>query len=116
MKKSILLLDGDIQLINGNIVLITNEDRVRQLIENALSIRKGEWFYNTETGLSHDELFKKRPDLETLEFDIIQTITSLQEVEEVTDLTINYDSQDRAAIINFNVTYDLGNLEMEVII
>jgi len=116
MRRSILLSNGDIQLINGNIVLITEELRVRQLIENALSIRKGEWFYNTSTGLSHEELFKKKPNLERLENDIIQTVANLKEVQEVFALTINYDSQERTAIINFTVTYDLGNLEMEVII
>ena len=116
MRKSILLQDGDIQLVNGNIVLISGEDRVRQLIENALSIRKGEWFYNTETGLSHEQLFKKNPDIDKLKTDIIQTVTGLEEVEEVLDLNIDYDRQERQATVTFDVTYDLGNLEMEVII
>lgn len=116
MKKAIFTNDGDIRLVNGNIFLISGDDRVRQLIENALSIRKGEWFYNTNTGLDHRELFKKKPDLDNLKSDIIATVTNLTEVNEVTNLEIDYDRQLREATVTFNAIYDLGNIEMEVII
>jgi len=116
MKKSILLNDGDVQLVNGNIVLISEDERVRQLIENALSIRKGEWFYNTETGLDHRELDKKNPNIDNLKSDIIDCVTGLEEVNEVTNLEIDYNRQERKADIKFNAIYDLNNIEMEVTI
>jgi len=114
MKKSIFLEDGDIKLINGNIVLIGEDDRVLQLIENTLSIRKGEWFYNQNTGLNHDELFKKKPDLKALENDIIQTISSLDEVDKVISVEIEYNKIEREALIKLNISYNLKNIELEV--
>ena len=114
MKKAIYLTDGDIDFVNGNIILTSRDDRVRQLIENALSIRKGEWFYNTNTGLDHTELFKKSPDLDALEIAIIDTLNGLEEVEKVTEINIEYDREERKADISLKVRYNLGNVEVEV--
>lgn len=114
MRKSIFLRDGDIELVNGNIVLVSGPDRVRQLIENALSIRRGEWFYNTTTGLNHEQLFKKKPDIENLKDDIIECVTRLEEVTEVSDIEIEFNRQERTAKINFTAIYNLENIEVEV--
>lgn len=116
MKKSILLDNGDIRLIDGNIVLTDGEEKVRQLIQNTLSIRKGEWFYNTNTGLDHGEIFKKRPDIDTFRGDIIESLNNLKEVEKVNKVDIEYNKLDREATVYLNVTYDLGNISMEVTI
>ncbi|MCF8012239.1 MAG: hypothetical protein K9L56_13265 [Clostridiales bacterium] len=122
MKKSILLKNGDVELVNGRMVLISKENRIRQLVENTLSIKKGEWFLNKNTGLSHDEIHKKSPNIENLKTDIISCLSELEEVVNVNILDFNYDPSERKFYAKLLIIYTMdesepdNDFEMEVAI
>lgn len=122
MKKSILLKNGDVELVNGRMVLISKKNRIRQLVKNTLSIKKGEWFLNKNTGLSHDEIHKKSPNIENLKTDIISCLSELEEVVNVNILDFNYDPSERKFYAKLLIIYTMdesepdNDFEMEVAI
>jgi len=114
--KSLKLNDGDLQFVNGRLKLISGEEQIIQVLENALSIRKGEWFYNVNSGLSHEEFYKKNPDFDNLKALLLETIFSIEEVDQVDNIEINFDNQSRTCTINFDATINENTQSLEVTI
>lgn len=113
--KSIYLKNGDIEFVNGSIVMISNADQVVQLVENALSIKKGEWFYNKRTGLSHEQISVKNPDLDLLRLDILDALAPIEELTDLKVISIDVNN-DRTADIKIEAVYNGENIETEVTI
>ena len=92
--------DGDVDLTGGQINFLTNEDAIVQNIKSLLSIRRGEWFLNTDLGLSHDNLLVKAPDLTILDLDIREAISQESEILTVENVDIEI-GEDRRVNISF---------------
>lgn len=51
------MINGDIAIgRDGDLVLVTGQEELRQNIENRLSINKNEWFLNVNLGLAYEEI------------------------------------------------------------
>ena len=92
--------DGDLDLTGGQINFLTNVDATLQNIKALLSIRKGEWFLNTQLGLEHDNLFVKAPDLEIIDLDVREAISQEAQVLTIENLNITVE-QNRNVNIEF---------------
>lgn len=109
--------NGDLDITNNTFNFITNESAVIQNIKSLLSIRKGEWFRNTQTGLSHENLFGKNINEELLRLDIVESISQESFVQSVDEVGISFNNKERKITITFVCTLnDLTNIEGEVIV
>lgn len=52
-KDTFKMVDGDMVIENGDFVIVSGHDELRQNIENRYGINKDEWFLNIELGLDY---------------------------------------------------------------
>lgn len=112
MKDLLLDANGDLKFVNGD---VSFTDGVVQAITIRLRWFFGEWKINTEYGVPYyDEIFVKNPNKVLLEERIREEILSVEEVEEVSSVSINIDSNTRIAVIQFTAISNGTILEQEV--
>lgn len=112
MKDLLLDANGDLKFVNGD---VSFTDGVVQAITIRLRWFFGEWKINTEYGVPYyDEIFVKNPNKVLLEERIREEILSVEEVEEVSSVSINIDSNTRIAVIQFTAISNRTILEQEV--
>lgn len=97
--------DGDIRL----------ENSVRQKIRIRILWFAGEWRWNEELGMPYYEnLLIKNPDTEHFEDALREAIFDVDEVTEVQDVEVDYDSQTREAVIRYTALTDLETIKEEL--
>lgn len=110
-----ILLDnnGDLFLNqDGDIIL---ENSLRQKIRIRLLWFAREWRWDEELGMPYfEELLVKNPDTEYFEGLIQEEIFNVDEVVQVKEVTILYDSQTREAAIQYVALTDLETIREEV--
>lgn len=104
MKTLKLGHNGDLVIENNSFKIISQIDEIDQYIRTVLNIRKGEWFLDTELGLSHENILGKDFDKNKIEFDVIEALRQEERVEDILELDIKFDRQDRKLSIYFKIT------------
>ncbi len=82
--------DGDIDITNGRMSLVTGAEEKRQKIENRLELGKGEWFLDTREGTPwlQSILGSKNPDL-SIPGRVLRSV--IVSVEGIVDATVLLD-------------------------
>ena len=82
---------------------------VRQNVEGALSLIKGEWFYDLDRGVAfYQEVVEKATTLARIKDIYREQIFTVQDVLEILTLTINFNGVTRTAAIYFEVLTTFG--------
>ena len=110
MRTLKLTDSGDIDLTGNTLNVLEGTDELDQYIRTLLNIRKGEWFLDTDLGLSHENLFSKNPDLEFVRLDIIEVLGQEPRITEIVELDISFNNQTRNATIEFTVRTVNGDI------
>jgi len=105
--------DGDLYLSpQGDILL---ENSILQKIKIKLKWLEGEWRWKKEEGLPYlESLLVKNPDTDSFESLIREKIFEVDEVTDVKNVSIIFDSQTRQAIICFTALTDQEMIKEEV--
>lgn len=104
--------DGDLHFSKGDIVL---KNSVSQKINIRLRWFLGEWRWDEDVGLPYfDELLIKKPRIDYFEELIREEIFNVDEVTEVTSVSISYDAATRKAKVNYIAKTDLETIREEV--
>lgn len=110
-----IMLDssGDLLVTRaGDIVL---ENSVAQKIRVRLLWFEGEWRWNTDEGLPYMEsLLVKNPDTDYFESVIREKIFEVDEVVDVKNVEVAYDSKTRDAVIRYVALTDYETIKEEV--
>ncbi len=112
-----ILLDktGDIKLSPDGDILLTNS--VTQSIMIRLKWLEGEWRWRREEGLPYfNNLLIKNPDTDYFESEVREKIFEVEEVTDVKDVSIVFDSRTRQATIQFTAVTDFETIKEEVTI
>jgi len=107
---------GDMDFSNNVFTVITDGDEVEQYIKSILSIRKGEWFLDTEFGLSHENLIGAKFDEEKITLDIRDALALEERIEIVESIDVSFNAATREVTINFRATSGTETIEVEVIV
>lgn len=100
----------DLVIIDGDIALIDNAERVAQAIRIKLRSFLKEWFLDTTYGLPYwDEILIKNPSLTNIRSIFRTQILAVDDVNSVTSLTLDHDKQTRTLTVDFtcDTTYGL---------
>lgn len=112
-----ILLDktGDIKLSPDGDILLTNS--VTQSIMIRLKWLEGEWRWKRGEGLPYfNNLLIKNPDTDYFESEVREKIFEVEEVTDVKDVSIVFDSRTRQATIQFTAVTDFETIKEEVTI
>ena len=110
-----ILLDSSGDLFLSERGDIRLEDSVRQKIRIRVLWFFGEWRWDEEMGLPYYEnLLVKNPDLEHFEDALREAVFDVDEVVEVADVEVSYDSRSREAVIAYTAVTDLETIKEEM--
>lgn len=62
--KGFKLKDGDIEIVENKISMVSGNDLLRQTTETVLGTNKGEWVLNPDEGIKFSTILGKKPTLE----------------------------------------------------
>ncbi len=110
-----IMLDGSGDLLVTKTGDIALENSVAQKIRIRLLWFEGEWRWNKDEGLPYMEnLLVKNPDTDYFESIIREKIFEVDEVVDVKDVEIAYDSKTRDAAIRYVALTDYETIKEEV--
>ncbi len=110
-----ILLDsnGDLYISPHGDIALGNS--VAQKIRIRLLWFEREWRWNVDEGLPYmSDLLIKNPDIDTFESIVRSKIFEVEEVTDVRDVLITYDSKTRAATIYYTALTDYETIKEEV--
>jgi hypothetical protein len=100
---------GDIEVSDGDLVLVQDLDRVIQQVKIALKFFKGEWELDTTKGVPYyEDIFEKNPDLLLVTSDIKNAILGVEEVTSVDSIELEY-NPDRSLVLSCVIHTPFGN-------
>lgn len=94
--------DGDIDLTDGNMTLVTDDDAIVQQITIRLQLLLGEWFLDKRVGMPlFEDVFKKNPDLTRVRSIYRQTILTTPGIASFEEFTLVVDGATRTLSVDF---------------
>ena len=108
-----LTRDGDIELTKDGDIRLT--DSVAQKIRIRILWFAGEWQWDIDEGLPwREDVFTKNPDTDAFEAACREKIFEVDEVTDVNDVLLSYDSKTRKAVLKFTALTDEETIREEV--
>lgn len=101
----------DLIIENRDLMMIDNAERVAQQIKITLCFWRGEWFLDVEDGTPYIErVLIKNPNLSHIRQILSERIRSVEGVNDLPSLNLNYDAQKRTLDVEYTVNTDYGLL------
>ncbi len=96
--------NGDLAIVNGDLVLTSGSDAIRQHIEQRLKTFLGEWFLDLSTGVPYfQEILKKNPNIQIVDGLFKQTILDTPGVIELMQFELDLNAADRTLKVECSV-------------
>ena len=108
---------NDIILDNSDCLMIDNAERVAQQILITLRFWYGEWFLNVNEGVPYLEyILIKKPNMAHIRQILTEQIQSVEGVQSVTDMTLEFDQRARTLLVEYSATTDYGLIERKEVL
>ncbi len=99
----------DLELENNDLILIDGAERIAQQILITLRFFYGEWFLDLTDGTPYlEEILVKTPNLAHVRQIISEKILSVEGVDSLDSLTLDYDVQKRNLVIEYETSTSYG--------
>lgn len=99
----------DLIIDNGDLIVIDNAERVAQQIKIQFLTWAGEWFLDTRHGVPYlDYILVKNPNMELISSIFREQIMSVDDVDSVNSLEINYNAQTRTMEVEYEASTTYG--------
>jgi len=109
--------NGDIAITNNSLTLVTGPDDVKQRLGQRLRTFYGEWFLNTDRGVTWiKDIMIKNPNITMVEGILKRQINNTPGVLELIKFDLTYDSSAREMMLNFTARSTEGEVTVEVVI
>ncbi len=118
MKTLLLNEQGDLQLDGQNSLRMVEEaDEKLQSVRLLLGTNTGEWFLNLLHGLAYETLLgQKQPSEELIRAAFLEAFEQEERIEEVLELSFEFDRAQRHLTVSFKVRMDGEVIEGEEVI
>lgn len=101
----------DIQLVNGDFLVIDNKERVAQQLKITLWEWVGEWFLDARDGVPYQEyILVKNPNLSHIRQILTDKIMSVEGVTRINTLDLKYNQKSRNLIVDFVISTPYGQI------
>ena len=102
-------INGDLDLTNGDLTLVTGTDRMKQQIEIRLRMFLGEWFLDARSGMPYFQgIFAKPFDASFTSLKIRQAVVGVASIVDVTNMDLDLNNTTRALSVSFAAIADTG--------
>ncbi|KHD86379.1 hypothetical protein NG54_03445 [Heyndrickxia ginsengihumi] len=102
------ILDGDIVIENGDVVMVEDDEELAQSLRIVLGTRKGEFALEPDHGLTFDNILGKQANEFEARDDIIEALSQDDRVSAVTGITFADDRTKRRRSISISVQKEDG--------
>ena len=101
----------DLQLINGDFLVIDNKERIAQQLRITLWEWLGEWFLDARDGVPYREyILVKNPNMNHIRQVLTENIAKIEGVNRIDELNLSYDTKNRTLIVDFAIDTDDGQI------
>lgn len=101
----------DLQLANGDFLVIDHKERIAQQLRITLWEWLGEWFLDERDGVPYREyILVKNPNIKHIRQVLTENIAKVEGVNRIEELNLNYDTKNRNLIVDFSVDTDEGQI------
>ena len=101
----------DLQLVNGDFLVIDNKERIAQQLRVTLWEWLGEWFLDARDGVPYREyILVKNPNMKHIRQVLSDNIAKIEGVNRIEELNLNYDPKNRTLIVDFSIDTDDGQI------
>lgn len=108
---------NDLVFENNALVLVTDQQEVKQRLEQRLQTFYGEWFLNTAEGVPYyEDILIKNPNSTLVEATLKSVITNTPGVDDLLEFELTYDKPAREATLSFRARGASGDIGLEVTI
>lgn len=102
----------DLVIVEGDLVLTTGREAIRQHIQQRLRAFSGEWFLDLASGLPYyQSILVKNPNLQAIQGILQAEIIATPGVLELQDFQLNYDNATRRLSCQFTVSTTDGEID-----
>lgn len=111
MKDLLLAENGDLAIVNNDLAITNDKQSLAQKIKVALKTIEGEYFYNSSIGVPYfSEILGQNNAIDTIRAIMIDYISKIEGVKELTDFNLSLDSRTRVLNMKFTVTDEENNI------
>jgi hypothetical protein len=104
--------EGDLVIENGDLVLTTGQEAIKQHILQRLKSYRGEWFLNIEDGVPYfQDILKKNPNPRAVDGALKVAIVETPGVTELTSFDLKYDTLTRGLKLSFSCNTISGSVD-----
>lgn len=97
-------IEGDLRLVDGQLVLVTGIEAIRQELTVRLRWFRGEWFLDRRTGVSwFESILGTKSALSLIERILRRVILTTPGVDEITRFVLERDPVNRSLLLTFEV-------------
>lgn len=110
--RDLLLTDGELSVVNGDLATVDGEAALRQDVLTALRLFKGEWFLDTDQGVPYFDKILGQKNISTAELRRIlaPVVMGREGVVSLDSCRVTIDNATRSATVRLTATTDLGRL------
>ncbi|MCR8636190.1 DUF2634 domain-containing protein [Paenibacillus radicis (ex Xue et al. 2023)] len=113
--QSFKLVEGDLVLELGEIVMAEGTDELVQCVKSSLGTNKGEWFLQPELGIKFRAFLEKNLNEEEMREQIRQGLFQEPRIKTVDSIKFEHDKPNRIMTVRFSATaVDGTTIESEV--
>lgn len=106
-----LAADGDLEIKNGDLLLTSGDEAVRQHLQQRLRTFLGEWFLDLDVGVPYfQDILVKNPNVNQVDGILKQTILTTPGVVELVSFSMSFDSTARTLAVEFEYTSYSGEI------
>lgn len=99
----------DIVVVDGDMLVINNAERVAQQIKIQLLTFYGEWFLDTGHGVPYLEyIMVKNPNVNLVKQILREQILEVDDVDSVDEIEVYYNAQERVMTVRYDATTPYG--------
>lgn len=111
--KGFQMIDGDIVIENNEIQMVSGAELTRQTVETVLNTNKGEWFFDSDEGITFSNILGKNQKIKSEYSDIVKSeiLDGLSQVDSsfsISEFSADYNSTIRKLTAKFTAYNENG--------
>ncbi|MBM5675617.1 DUF2634 domain-containing protein [Listeria seeligeri] len=117
MKDLLIDSNGDMVISDNDVLMTDGISDIVQSVRMILQTREGEFYFDENSGMNHENLFVKQPNFDYIKQDITTAIIEQEErISSVDSVLFDFDKDSRKLYVSIKMTGIDGPVDVEEVI